>query len=199
MEEVEVIDYRGHQIKVYLDTDPQNPREDMEDWSRMLCFHNRYELGDFKRPNGLLPSDFGSWKELEQHLRKEGAAVILPLYLYDHSGLTMSTSEFACRWDSGQVGFIYITRSALLKYSGRKRLSPKLLAFAKESLEKEVKIYDQFLRGEIYEYAVDNPEPNLPPHGCCGFYNKEEMIQEAKQDIDAALEEYFRTLREKYD
>ena len=30
--------------------------------------------------------------------------VILPLYLHDHSGLTMNTSGFHCPWDSGQVG-----------------------------------------------------------------------------------------------
>ena len=33
---------------------------------------------------------------------------ILPLYLYDHSGLTMSTNDFGDRWDSGCVGFIYM-------------------------------------------------------------------------------------------
>ena len=30
--------------------------------------------------------------------------VFLPLYLFDHSGITMNTSGFSCPWDSGQVG-----------------------------------------------------------------------------------------------
>ena len=36
--------------------------------------------------------------------------VVLPLYLYDHSGITMScdlTYPYNDRWDSGQVGWIY--------------------------------------------------------------------------------------------
>jgi hypothetical protein len=40
----------------------------------------------------------------------EDKVCIKDLYLYDHSGITISTSPFSCGWDSGQVGFIYLTR-----------------------------------------------------------------------------------------
>ena len=45
---------------------------------------------------------------------------ILPLYLYDHSGLAMSTGSFLGRalhaeWDSGQVGFIYMDKNTALE------------------------------------------------------------------------------------
>lgn len=43
---------------------------------------------------------------------------ILPLYLYDHSGLTMSTSDFGDRWDSGCVGFIYMDKDTAMKEIG---------------------------------------------------------------------------------
>jgi len=33
--------------------------------------------------------------------------VLLPLYLLDHSGLSISTSDFCDPWDSAQVGWIY--------------------------------------------------------------------------------------------
>ena len=36
--------------------------------------------------------------------------VILPLYLYDHGGITMRTSSFSDPWDSGQVGWIYASK-----------------------------------------------------------------------------------------
>jgi len=42
-------------------------------------------------------------KTLDKHY------IMLPLYLYDHSGITMSTGKFSCPWDSGQVGWIYCT------------------------------------------------------------------------------------------
>ena len=43
---------------------------------------------------------------------------ILPLYLYDHSGLTMSTNDFGDRWDSGCVGFIYMDKDTAMKELG---------------------------------------------------------------------------------
>lgn len=43
---------------------------------------------------------------------------ILPLYLYDHSGLAMSTSDFGDRWDSGCVGFIYMDKDTAMKELG---------------------------------------------------------------------------------
>ena len=30
-------------------------------------------------------------------------AIVQPLYLYDHGGITMNTTGFSCSWDSGQV------------------------------------------------------------------------------------------------
>ena len=40
------------------------------------------------------------------------------LYLYDHSGITMSTGSFCDSWDSGQVGFIYVTKEDIEKEYG---------------------------------------------------------------------------------
>jgi hypothetical protein len=37
----------------------------------------------------------------------EKSDCILPVYLYDHSGLTINTTGFTCPWDSGQIGWIY--------------------------------------------------------------------------------------------
>lgn len=48
----------------------------------------------------------------------EDKVAILPLYLYDHSGLTMSTSDFGDRWDSGCVGFIYMDKDTAMKELG---------------------------------------------------------------------------------
>jgi len=49
--------------------------------------------------------------------------VIKPLYLYDHSGIAMSTSSFIGRahhaeWDSGQVGYIYMTKDEAMHELG---------------------------------------------------------------------------------
>ena len=41
--------------------------------------------------------------------------VVMPLYLLDHSGLAMQTTSFNDPWDSGQVGWIYVSKEDALK------------------------------------------------------------------------------------
>ncbi len=38
-------------------------------------------------------------------IEEEKAIFITSLYLYDHSGITVSTWPVSCQWDSGQAGF----------------------------------------------------------------------------------------------
>ena len=43
----------------------------------------------------------------------------LPLYLYDHGGITMSTNPFSCPWDDGgQVGWIYASKQKFIDETG---------------------------------------------------------------------------------
>ena len=90
--------------EIVQDSDPQNPRTDYDHAAIIACWHPRYALGDPKKlwkcPSE--PEDFVAWAEREE-------VVYLNLYLYDHSGLRMNTTGFSCPWDSGQVGYIYMT------------------------------------------------------------------------------------------
>ena len=107
-------EYRGYTINIYSDDDPMNPRTECDNLGTMLCYHGRYTLGDADPV--YKSDDQNGWDELEEKLIKEQhAVVVLPLYLYDHSGITMNTGGFSCSWDSGQVGFIYVTREKVLK------------------------------------------------------------------------------------
>lgn len=49
--------------------------------------------------------------------------VMLPLNLYDHGGITMSTGSFSCSWDSGKVGWIYATKERFIKETGYDELT----------------------------------------------------------------------------
>ena len=132
-------------IRIDYDMYPPNPRED-DNLGIMLCAHGRYDLGDEQ----LDSNQFDGWDEVEAWLRKQGAVVILPLYLYDHGGLTISTSPFSCRWDSGQVGFIYATAQDIRENYGIKRVTQKYIEKATKLLEGEVKDYDHYLIGDLY-------------------------------------------------
>ncbi len=84
----------------------------------------------------------------------DARAVMLPLYLYDHSGLSMSTGGFSCPWDSGQVGYIYASREDVLKEYGGKKLTAATRQRAVSLLKAEVEEYDHFLRGDAWGWAV---------------------------------------------
>lgn len=97
--------------------------------------------------------------------------VILPLYLYDHSGLSMNTGGFSCSWDSGQVGYIHMEKSDILREGGKpgaKNLTKKLRAWAESVLESEVSAYDDYLRGNVWGFSVVNSEGDVLD-SCGGF------------------------------
>ena len=181
---IETIEYRGHKIQVHSDDDTESPRTAWDNFGHMVCFHKRYDLGD---KTNLRSSQFEGWDEMEAYLReKKGAVVIAPLYLYDHSGITMSVKPFSCRWDSGQVGFIYTTRDEILKEHSRKHLSKKLTDQVEQYLIGEVETYDKYLTGEVRGYVVEGPNCD---DSCWGFYDEKHMIEEAKQAIDWSIKQ----------
>lgn len=140
-------------IKVKQEMYPESPRC-WDNLTKMVCFHNRYDLGD--KFSEYKSSAFDSWEELSEQLHKDyNIAAILPLYLYDHSGITMSTGSFDCQWDSGQVGFIFITKETMIENFGGKNLTEKLKEQAVKICKADVKTYDQYLTGEVYSYVIE--------------------------------------------
>jgi len=111
----------GVSFKVIQESDAMNPRKEMDGWlGQMVCFHRRYDLGDEQYyddnrsflehlatehgmafPEITLSTDGDLINYIKQYV------TILPVYLYDHSGITVNTTGFSCKWDSGQVGWIY--------------------------------------------------------------------------------------------
>ena len=135
-----------------------NPRE-WDNLGKMVCFHRNYGLGD---NHSLTSNMFSSWDEMEKYLIKEyKAEVILPLYLYDHSGITMNTTGFSCRWDSGQVGFTYVTREDILNEFGGKRITKSLREKVEGILVSEVETYDQYISGDVYYFEIEKCEPTV--------------------------------------
>ena len=193
MDAVHEEEYKGYTIRIHADEDPENPRTAWgEQFGTMVCFHGRYDLGDQK--TGYTQDQQGSWQELADRLVEDGAAVILPLYLYDHSGITMSTGKFSCPWDSGQVGFIFVSRAKILKEFGGMRVTKEMLAKAETLLQGEVETYDTYLRGNIYGYTIEDPEGGDGDScgGFFGYYDEEGgALTEAKSIVDHEVAEAF--------
>jgi hypothetical protein len=163
-------------VKIIPDDDRESPR-DWDNLGTMVCWHRRYNLGDGK-PD-CEPSEFNP----KEH------AVCLPLYLYDHSGITMRTGPFGCPWDSGQVGWIYIDADKIRKEYSVKRISKKLLARVASYLESEVKVYDQFLTGDVYGFTVET-EDGEDVDSCWGFYGMDEARNAGRESAEGWNKEH---------
>lgn len=174
-------------LRIMQDEDPMSPR-DWDNLGKMVCFHRRYNLGD---KHDLKSSQFDGWGELREHIEKElGGVVILPLYLFDHSGITMSTDSSRFRacdsagWDWGQVGFIYATREDILKSWMKERLTLRLRARAVALLEAEVHTYDQYLQGDVHGYVIEDDEGNHVD-SCWGYFGEDEARAEGERALQA--------------
>ena len=163
-------------IEIEQDPDPLHPRKDWDNLGTMACFHRRYTLGD--EGHGIKSEDYNGWDAMRAAIEKMDAAVILPIYMLDHSGLTVATKPFHCPWDSGQIGFIYVTREKLRKEFSKKRVSKQLIAKAAKQLEAEVEAYDQFLRGDVWVYAIKDEDEVI--ESCGGFFGIDECRKEAE-------------------
>ena len=151
MEIIEQIEYRGFYINVHPDDYPLDPRRDWDNLGTMVCFARNYNLGD--KHDFSDPDEFQEWA-------KTADIISMPIYLLDHSGLKMNTYGFGCPWDSGQVGWIYVEKAKARKKYGWKRLSRQRIEKIKGYLENEVKIYDQYLSGEVYGYTIEPKKAN---------------------------------------
>ena len=144
MEVESYTDNEGNLVTIWQDEFFEDNPRDWDNMGVMACWHRRYNLGD-EQPE-CSPSEY-----LED--LPEGT-VILPLYLYDHSGITMSTTAFSCPWDSGQVGIIYATPEKVKECFMDDNVDEDRV---RSVLVGEVETYDMYLTGEVYGYEVQKP------------------------------------------
>lgn len=169
-------DSHGYTIRIHQDNDPDSPRN-WENLGHMVCFHSRYRLGD--------PHTWKTPGEFRESNTFAHAAVILPLYLYDHSGITMRTADFGDRWDSGQVGWIYVNQADMRREYGHNTEEDR--ENARKVLEGEVETYDQFLTGQVYGYTITD-RLGEEPDSCWGFYGLDAAIQAAKDAVKVFMQ-----------
>lgn len=160
----------------------------------MICWHSRHALGDkhhHHAPYAFLCDLAEADEERDVsfdslYKRIERKAVLLPLYLHDHSGITMNTTGFSCPWDSGQVGFIYVSMADVRKEYGVQRVSKKIRARVRDQLIAEVSSYDDYLRGNIYGYEIVKDDDVID--SCWGFLGdyEDHCLKEARRAVPTA-------------
>lgn len=156
----------GITVEVEQHRDPVNPAKDW-DMVGTMVLSDRCDY-DF----GHETADY----ETLQELANDPKHIVLPVYMYDHSGITINTSGFSCPWDSGQVGIIYCTKEKAVYEFGKKLCTKKVHEAAVRCMQGEIKSIDDYLTGNVWGYRVlDADGEELD--SCWGFVGDEEYCR----------------------
>jgi len=162
-------DGRKFRLVIDIDEHPEDPRS-WDNIGTMLCCNRNYRLGDCN-------SNEETEKQLAEICRKYGKSdeeidemtfgeeirfilnqdniCGLPLWLYDHSGISISTGVVGS-WDSSFVGLIFVEKDFYLAQTCLKD-EENWKEAAKKTLEGEIKTYDDYLTGEVFSYTLYEP------------------------------------------
>lgn len=167
--------YRGLRIRIDHDQDCGSPRE-YDNLGTIATWHSRYKLGDVQP--GITPAEY--LKTLPT------GSIVLPVFMYEHSGIALSCGPFACPWDSGQLGVISITPEKIRREYSVRHILKKLRIQVTASLRSEVEEYSKFVNGECYSFAIEDPDGETID-SCCGFIGWEYVQQEARSVVNDIL------------
>ena len=186
----------GRRIRVTImyDPEPVSPRE-WDNLGTMVCFHKHYNLGDRLgcKHSFETPSQFLEFLE-----ENEDKILVLPLYLMDHSGLSISVDDTMFRmvdsvgWDWGQVGWIYVTYEEIRKEYGVRRVTRKVLEKVKRVLIAEVEEYNQYLQGDVMGFVIEEHHPTecwQTIDSCFGFYDIDSLLWHVPENYRDLVQE----------
>ena len=189
----EMVDKKGNKYTLRVEQDDMiaDPRN-WDNIANMICWHRNYRLGDehdyddsfefligVAKEVGIFNDDMWDMTsaEIMTELRKDDSVCIVPLNLYDHSGLSISTSNgypYNDRWDAGCVGYAYITKEKAMK---------ELCEYEVDEKGNRIKIKHEHDNGRVtYSYKT---KP----------LTDETWRARAREVIDAEVETYDQYLR----
>ncbi len=164
---------KERRVRIVADCNAENPRDTWDDpISRMVCW-GRHHLGD--EHDYADPAAFREDVDFDD-------CVILPLFLYDHSGITMRTAPFDCPWDSGQVGWIYCDGETIEReFNGDRERAEKALRI-------DVEVYDAYISGNVYGFIVEEFDGDdwEEVDSCWGFYGNDIHMNGIADSLDDA-------------
>lgn len=166
--------------------------------------YTRYIDADTSDSDDSVASDMADKLDLYEKislLEDTGEVVTLPISMYEHSGISLWLgSKWVhpdAQWDCSSIGFAYVEKATAEKEMPQRKLTDeqrndwKKWAYA--MMEGEMETYNKYVSGEVYGYMIEDEEgeeaSNAHLCGCWGYYDKDYLLEDAKSDIDAYLEE----------
>jgi hypothetical protein len=170
MEAYKTLDLKdGGVLEIHYDQNGESPRS-WDNLGTVAAFHKRYDIGD---KVDFSSDDFNGWDEMKAYIKKKYKPIaILPIYMYSHSGITINTTGYSCPWDSGQIGFIYVTQKRIDAMGctiDNGETWDMYVERMENYLRGEIETLDQYVRGDVYGYIVKDAEGEQED-SCWGFY-----------------------------
>ena len=210
------------QLKIFADNFSESPREwdnlgviaykssrytlgeeEIDDPIDWLCQKLGYDdLEEYNETNNIdLDYNNSTFESLEAEFFDHYIA--LPVYIYDHSGITINTAPFSCPWDSGQIGYIYIPEEKTTEINSfpRNWLNGRSKEeAAKDVLKGEIETFDDYIRGEVFGFRVEEMIKCNSCEGvqievidsCGGFYGTDFMNNGMRDYIPEEMEEQLK-------
>jgi hypothetical protein len=190
-----------YRVKVVYDEDSVNPRDDSDCWvGTLLTWHRKYDWSDecderssdpfdtmirlVQKRDRFFNADDEKWDcfvgdALRHEVQRlmEKYYVTVPVFMYEHSGVSLSTAPFSCIWDSGQIGFIFADKLDRMLENTATEWTDDLQKKTIGLLESEINILDQYVSGQVYGFICEETEEEEPDERdwdysaeCYGFY-----------------------------
>lgn len=195
-------DQEGNEYQLFIEADdcPENPRN-WDHTATILTWTRTYKVGDrhnFKTPFEALCQlcenydiEYDEYEDdipsLYKKLQEYKDIVIMPINAYEHSGITISTSNtypYNDKWDGGQIGFAFIDKETVFK-NFMSITEDNWQEKCVDCINKEVHTLDQWLQGDIYGYTLKKKvhQHNIIrcPH-CNEIINEEEYDEWIEED-----------------
>lgn len=163
-------------LRIYQDSDIDGPRE-WDNLGEIVGHCKSYKLYDVKNPysgeGGSHLEDFKLY--LKDKNLKLDDVVYLPVYAYIHSGVTINTTGYSCTWDSGQVGYIYVSKEKIRNEYSISKVTSKWVDKIEGYLNNEIETFAQYIEGDVYSFSVEEWDPTpgvgwVVTDSCAGFY-----------------------------
>ncbi len=168
-------------LKISHDESAESPR-DWDNLGTIAYKHKRYVLGDesisdpIEWLEDILKIDNANvynnqrLEELEKMFFEKFIA--LPVYIYEHSSVAISTTPFSCPWDSGKVGYIYISKDDTRVEYSCKRITKKIRDNVLSVFQAEIETLSLYAQGEVYYFTLYDDNGNVID-SCGGFFGSD--------------------------
>jgi hypothetical protein len=164
---MEIFEHNGYKVTIQPDEDVTSPGEDQDQHAFIVTTRNRYFV--VEGPNGETADTIG--ENLEEWEKTHNVYKLNALIHSDvHLSIVSDLKEYYMGLDSGQIGFVLITKD--------ESEIPHPFKYA----EGMVETWNQYLSGDVYGYVIEDGDENHID-SCWGFYGFEECKAEAIRTV----------------